>query len=223
MFETLPPRRGHEDYYKAVRMPISLQDAEAKLKAGKFKTLTELESYMKRMVLNVREYYGKNSPQVDDSERVRKATSNFMVKHNPAYKLNQGYTAFPTPFPDEEDADAAADADGDEDAEGEEDDAEGEAEDDEERDEEEEDDEDEDDEDEDEDDVKTPGRRKSSSNRSVSMRDTPVRNSRKSSERTVAPGLKQDHDFDGVPYKGLTFQEAQEKIVEEIIRRPDEE
>lgn len=203
-------------------MPISLQDVEANLTAGKFKTLSELESYIKRMVLNVREYYPKGSQQFDDSERVRKATSNFMVKHNPAYKLNQGYSAVPTPIPDEnadaegdEDADADADEDAEAEDDGEDDEDDGEGED------EDEDEDDDEDEDEDEDDVGTPGRRKSSSTRSV--RDTPLRGMRKSSERTVPAGLKQDHDFEGVPYKGLTFQEAQEKVVEEIIRRPDEE
>ncbi|KIH89296.1 bromodomain protein [Sporothrix brasiliensis 5110] len=225
-FETLPPRRGNDAYYKAIRMPISLQDVEAKLKDGHFKSLSELESYIKRMVLNVREFYPKGSQQVDDSERVRKATSNFMVKHNPAYKLNQGYTAVPTPIPDEdedEDEDEGADGEGDEDADGEgdedadgDDDAKGE--DDEGAAEEEAGDNEE--EDEDEDNVGTPARRKSSS--AKSMRGTPLRVVRKT-DRTVTPSLKQDHDFDGVPYKGLSFQEAQEKIVEEIIRRPDEE
>ncbi|CAK7234158.1 hypothetical protein SBRCBS47491_008854 [Sporothrix bragantina] len=211
-FESLPPRRGNEDYYKAVRMPISLQDVEAKLKAGEFATLSELESFVKRMVLNAKDFYAKNSQQFEDAERVRKATSNFMVKHNPAYKLNHGYSAVPTPIPDElldadttgeDDEDAEADGDEDEDAEGDED-----AEED---DDAEEEDEEEEEEDEDEEDVgpKTPGRRKSSS--------------AKSATRAVSVGGKQDGDYEGVPYKGLTFQQAQEKIMEEIIRRPDEE
>ncbi|CAK7207617.1 hypothetical protein SEUCBS139899_010427 [Sporothrix eucalyptigena] len=218
-FETLPPRRGNEDYYKVVRMPISLQDVETKLKDGEFVTLSELESFVKRMVLNAKDFYNKNSQQFEDAERVRKATSNFMVKHNPAYKLNQGYSAVPTPIPDdllESDADAAGEEEADEDA-----DADGdEDEDAEEEDEEAEDDDDAEEDDEDEEEVKTPGRRKSSSAKSA--RDTP-RAGRKSSERAVSISGKQDGDYEGVSYKGLTFQQAQEKIMEEIIRRPDEE
>jgi hypothetical protein len=33
--------------------------------------------------------------------------------------------------------------------------------------------------------------------------------------------VKADHEYEGVPYKGLSFQQAQEKIVEELIRKPD--
>jgi hypothetical protein len=33
--------------------------------------------------------------------------------------------------------------------------------------------------------------------------------------------VKADHDYEGVPYKGLSFQQAQEKIVEELIRKQD--
>ncbi|CAK7218032.1 hypothetical protein SCUCBS95973_003352 [Sporothrix curviconia] len=204
-FESLPPRRGNEDYYKVVRMPISLQDVEAKLRAGEFASLSELESFVKRMVLNAKDFYAKNSQQFEDAERVRKATSNFMVKHNPAYKLNHGYSAVATPIPDELlDTDADGDEEGEEEGERGEEDAE------EEDDAEEEEEEEEEDEDEDEDvGPKTPGRRKSSS--------------AKSATRAVSVSGKQDSDYEGVPYKGLTFQQAQEKIMEEIIRRPDEE
>ena len=202
-------------------MPISLQDVEAKLKAGEFATLSELESYVKRMVLNAKDFYAKNSQQFEDAERVRKATSNFMVKHNPAYKLNTGYTAVATPIPDElldadaagededdegdADADAEAEADGDGDGNDDDGDDDKDAGDDDDEVEGEEEDDDA------EEDVgpKTPGRRKSSSARSAT--------------RAVSVGGKQDGDYEGVPYKGLTFQQAQEKIMEEIIRRPDEE
>ncbi len=211
-------------------MPIALKDVEVKLNKGEFASLSELESYVKRMVQNAKDFYPKGSQQFDDAERIRKAMSNFMVKHNPAYKLNHGYTAVPTPIPDEllqsdndDDADGAEDdADAAEDAEGDDDEDDGEGE--EEEQDEEEDEEDEDDEDDvDDEDADEPrsGRRKSASARSA--RDTPARASRKSSERAVSVGGKQDHDYDGVPYKGLTFQQAQEKIVEELIRRQDDE
>lgn len=234
-FETLLPRKGNESYYKLIRMPISLHDVETKLSAGEFEDLSELESYVKRMVQNAKDFYPKGSQQFDDAERVRKATSNFMVKHNPAYKLHHGYSAVPTPIPDEllesdgdGDANAGADADADtvneEDANGADEDADGEEDGDdnaEENDGEEDIEDDDDDEDEDAE-LTTPARRKSSSAKGA--RDTPLRAAgRKSSERAVSVSGKQDQDYEGVPYKGLTFQQAQEKIVEEVIRRPDEE
>ncbi|CAK7268709.1 hypothetical protein SEPCBS119000_003199 [Sporothrix epigloea] len=218
-FETLPPRRTNADYYKTVRMPISLQDVEKKLERGDFATLSELESFIKRMVLNAKEFYAKSSQQYEDAERVRKSTSNFMVKHNPAYKLIHGYSAVPTPIPDEpldaevaqEDEDDEADIDEGKDTEGEDaevDDVDGEEHEDE-NEEAEQDDDGGEDEDEEDEQSKTPGRRKSSSARGTT--------------RAVSVGEKQDGDYEGVPYQGLTFQQAQEKIMEEIIRRPDEE
>lgn len=201
-------------------MPISLQDVEKKIENGEFATLSELESFVKRMVLNAKDFYPKSSQQYEDAERVRKSTSNFMVKHNPAYKLNHGYSAVPTPIPDElldvdvSDEDGIdSEVDEDEDKDVIEEDAE--AEDVEEEDsadengEEEQDDDEDEDEDEEKTISKTPGRRKSSS--------------AKESTRAVSVGAKQDGDYEGVPYQGLTFQQAQEKIMEEIIRRPDEE
>ncbi|CAK7265974.1 hypothetical protein SEPCBS57363_001861 [Sporothrix epigloea] len=219
-FESLPPRRTNENYYKAVRMPISLQDVERKLDNGEFATLSELESFVKRMVINAKDFYPKNSQQYEDVERVRKSTSNFMVKHNPAYKLNHGYSAVPTPIPDELLDVEVADEDGkdsevdeEENKDAIEDDAEAEEveEEDSADENEEEDQDDDDDEDEDEEEAisKTPGRRKSSSARETT--------------RAVSVGAEQDGDYEGVPYQGLTFQQAQEKIMEEIIRRPDEE
>lgn len=82
-----------------IRMPIALDTIEAKLKRREFRTLTTLESYFKRMIANAKEYNQRGSEIFDDSERLRKALSNFMTRWNPAYKLIPGYTAFPTPFP----------------------------------------------------------------------------------------------------------------------------
>ncbi|KAJ2893789.1 Bromodomain protein [Zalerion maritima] len=98
-FETLPPYQGHEDYYARIKMPISLQTIEDKLHKGDFNTLTELESYVKRMVCNAKEWYHRNTLAYDDAERVRKALSNYMTVLNPAYKTVTGYTATPTPLP----------------------------------------------------------------------------------------------------------------------------
>ncbi|KAI9744397.1 MAG: hypothetical protein M1818_001926 [Claussenomyces sp. TS43310] len=79
-------------------MPIAFDTIESKLRRGEFENLTTLESYIKRMVSNAKEYNEQGSEIHSDAERIRKATSNFMVKHNPAYK-NPGYVAFPTPLP----------------------------------------------------------------------------------------------------------------------------
>lgn len=96
-------------------MPIALDTMERKLKRGEFPTMTTLESYFKRMVSNAKEYNEKGSEIHDDAERLRKAMNTFMVANNPAYKTDPDYVAFPTPLPAE-----------DEDAEGSEEDAEGE-------------------------------------------------------------------------------------------------
>lgn len=185
-------------------MPISLADVEAKLDQFEFATLSELESYIARMLQNANEFYPKSSPQSEDADRIRKAANSFMSKHNPAYK-DPEYEVVATPFEDEDEGDDAQENDdGDNNDDGEED--------------------------YDEEDApanQTPSRRKSSAaNRVVLIsRDTPTRAARKGSAApTPISGSKlPDHEYANVPYKGLTFQQAQEKIVEEIVRRPDEE
>jgi hypothetical protein len=180
-----------------------LDTIEEKLNNGDFKNLALLESYFKRMIANAKDYYPRSSTVFDDAERIRKALSNFMTKRNPAYNI-RGYQAMPTPIPpddgeeDEEDEDAdGEDADGDED----EDEAE------------------EDDEDDDED------IRGGSKRRSIILKRTgsgrPSRNSTslaQDSPRASLAAAKPDHQYEGVPYKGLSFQEAQEKVVEEALR-----
>ena len=50
------------------------------------------------MVQNAKHFNDRKSLIFADAERIRKTTSNFMVKHNPAYK-DKLYTAQPTPLP----------------------------------------------------------------------------------------------------------------------------
>jgi hypothetical protein len=64
--------------------------------------MTALESDLKRMVQNAKEFNVTGSKVYEDAERIRKALSNFMPKHNPAYK-DQDYRAQPTPVPDNND------------------------------------------------------------------------------------------------------------------------
>lgn len=212
-FENLIPRESNKEYYERIRMPISLKIIERKLHNQDFKNLSELESYFKRMVTNAKEFYPKNSEVFEDAERVRKALSNYMTKTNPAYKLIPGYSCQATPIPNDLQPETELpahrataermevedqDAEGEEDAQGEED-AEG-------------------DDDEDEED--------GGSRRIVLKRKGPGRPARAGSEQgrklDKSGRVKADHEYDGVPYKGLSFQQAQEKIVEELIRKPDE-
>lgn len=87
-------------------MPISLRVIERRLLRHEFENLSELESWLKRMVTNAKEYYNKNTQTFEDAERVRKATSNWMVKFNPAYKKIDNYAATPIPIPPDYDVDA---------------------------------------------------------------------------------------------------------------------
>jgi hypothetical protein len=73
---------------------------QAKLHQRMYPNLSTVESDCKRMVANAKAYNAKNSPIYEDAERVRKTASNFMTKHNPAYR-NPNYVAVATPIPDE--------------------------------------------------------------------------------------------------------------------------
>lgn len=216
-FEDLLPRESNKEYYKRIRLPISLKIIERKLHNQDFKNLSELEGYFKRMVTNAKEFYPKNTETFEDAERVRKALSNYMTKTNPAYKNIPGYSCQAAPIPDEamvdyEDVPAGngkvdaegqeEDAEGDEDAQGDEEDAEGE-------------------EDEGEDEEEEDG----TSRIIVLKRRGPGKPPRATSEQAKkldkGGRVKPDHEYEGVPYEGLSFQQAQEKIVEELIRKPD--
>ncbi|KLU88583.1 hypothetical protein MAPG_07569 [Magnaporthiopsis poae ATCC 64411] len=217
-FEKLLPREGNEDYYAKTRMPLSLETIEQKLANKEFSSMSELESYFKRMVSNAKDFYDRGTQIYDDAERVRKALSNYMVKTNPAYKLNPSYSAVPVPIPDNyqhsdnlaapakftprkasnprpveaprQNDDTPADAQ-DEDEEGD-DDGEGE----------------------DEGDESDDGDADGDSEAEV------VAAKRRGPGR---PPKKPDVEYEGVPYKGLTFQQAQEKIVEELLRKKEQE
>lgn len=220
-------------------MPISLAMIEKKLDQGDFPTLTELESYCKRMVSNAKEFYPRGSQLFEDAERVRKALSNFMTKYNPAYARG-GYTAVPTPLPAdgtaddvEEDGEPVSqstsgrrksqavakspeqqdDADGDE--------QEDTAEVDDGEDEEEEEDDDAEGEEDDDEGSQTSRPATILIRRRGPGRPTKGTTPRKTKARTVTPS-RPDCEYEGIPYKGLSFQAAQEKIVEEMIRSKED-
>lgn len=189
-------------------MPISLETIEQKLQNGEFQNLSELESYFKRMISNAKEWFPRSSSTFDDAERVRKAVSNYMTKTNPAYQT-RGYQAVPTPLPPEGLVQAESQEEAvDEDAEGEEDDATGDAY----------------DEEADGDEPGTTPRKRSI----ILKRRGPGRSSRNSMSTPQDTPRKSistrpDHQYEDVPYKGLTFQQAQEKLVEEMLRHKEPE
>lgn len=62
--------------------------------------MTTVESDVKRMVNNAKQYNESKSEIYQDAERVRKMTFNHMSKANPAYQKGN-YQAIPTPLPSE--------------------------------------------------------------------------------------------------------------------------
>ena len=71
---------------------------EKRLKTLEYATMENLEGDLKRMVQNAKDYNDSRSEVFADAERIRKALSNFMPKHNPAY-ADPDYRAVPTPIP----------------------------------------------------------------------------------------------------------------------------
>jgi Bromodomain len=71
---------------------------QAKLEDYGYATMEKLESDLKRLVQNAKEFNSTKSEVYEDAERIRKALSNFMPKHNPAYS-DPAYRAYPTPLP----------------------------------------------------------------------------------------------------------------------------
>ncbi|KAK0660897.1 Protein polybromo-1 [Lasiodiplodia hormozganensis] len=100
-FLDLPDKDTIPEYYQEIKLPIAFSTIEAKLQAREYSTLAAVESDVKRMVNNAKQFNDKNSAIYADAERVRKTASNFMTKNNPAYRT-PGYSAVATPIPGEE-------------------------------------------------------------------------------------------------------------------------
>ncbi|KAK5694460.1 hypothetical protein LTR17_024799 [Elasticomyces elasticus] len=98
MFLILPPRHELPDYYQVIKMPIAFDTIEKKLQRDAYPTMTTLESDLKRLVQNAKEYNAPKSDIYEDAERIRKLVFNYMKQHNPAYQQDSNYSAFPTPF-----------------------------------------------------------------------------------------------------------------------------
>jgi hypothetical protein len=174
-------------------MPIAINGIEEKLKRGEFPTLTSLESYFKRMVANAKDYNEKESLIHQDAERIRKALSNYMTKHNPAYQI-QGYQAVPTPIPehllagtDEDDLGSDIDAEGEID-----DEAEAQSS--------------------PEPEKRRPGRPSKNSS-SVGT----------NGQRSGSTPARSDSQYAGLPFSSLNFREAQEKILADLLAHKADE
>lgn len=221
IFEKLPSKTADPEYYKKVKLPLSLELLERKLKNLEYPNLSTLESDFKRLVQNAKEINPRTSEVFNDAERIRKAVSNLMVKTNPAYKSGN-YQAFPTPLPaspgkddgnddDEEEEEEGEEGQEDEsDAPGEEDDADmadanAEADEDDAEEEEEEEEE-------------------------VEREPTPVKRGRRGrlSRSAAAPTPKASRSssaqvIEQEGFKGLTFQQAQEKIIADTMQKTDQD
>ncbi|KAF1840562.1 Bromodomain-containing protein [Cucurbitaria berberidis CBS 394.84] len=100
-FLTLPNKSELPDYYVHIKLPIAIDTIEDKLNNGGYTSLAQVESDCKRLVNNAKAYNDKKSLIYEDAERLRKTASNWMVKHNPAYRDNN-YVAVATPVPGED-------------------------------------------------------------------------------------------------------------------------
>ncbi|KAK4550171.1 hypothetical protein LTR36_003138 [Oleoguttula mirabilis] len=98
-FLTLPPRDELPDYYDFTKLPVAIDTIEKKLQRNAYPTMTTLESDFKRMVQNAKDYNAPKSDIYEDAERVRKLVYNWMKLKNPAYTEDPNYASFPTPIP----------------------------------------------------------------------------------------------------------------------------
>ncbi|KAF2682770.1 hypothetical protein K458DRAFT_341608 [Lentithecium fluviatile CBS 122367] len=101
-FLTLPDKKALPEYYEHIKLPIAIDTIEDKLNRGEYTSLAQVEGDQKRLVNNAKAYNDKKSIIYEDAERLRKTASNWMVKHNPAYRTVPNYQAVATPVPGEE-------------------------------------------------------------------------------------------------------------------------
>jgi len=61
--------------------------------------MTTVESDLKRMVQNAKDYNAPKSDIYEDAERIRKLAYNYMKDNNPQYREDPDYISFATPIP----------------------------------------------------------------------------------------------------------------------------
>nr|POE49522.1 isoform 6 of protein polybromo-1 [Quercus suber] len=88
------------DYYAFTKLPIAVDTIKQKVQNNAYPTLTTLESDLKRLVQNAKDYNAPKSDIYEDAERIRKLVYNFMKVHNPAYRQDPNYVSFPTAIPE---------------------------------------------------------------------------------------------------------------------------
>lgn len=98
-FLELPDEDEIPEYYDIIRLPVALETIEAKVKRNDYPTVSAIESDLKRMVQNAKEFNDSKSVIFEDAERVRKLVFNFMKVNNPEYRENPGYSATATEIP----------------------------------------------------------------------------------------------------------------------------
>ena len=100
-FLSLPPKHDLPDYYDFTKLPLALDTIQKKLQRNGYPTMTTLESDFKRLVQNAKDYNAAKSDIYEDAERIRKLVYNYMKVHNPQYTEDPDYASFPTPLPQE--------------------------------------------------------------------------------------------------------------------------
>lgn len=98
-FISLPDRDDLPEYYDIIKLPLALDTIEEKVQNHEYPTVSTLESDLKRLVQNAKDFNDPKSEIFEDAERIRKLVFNFMKANNPAYKEDPKYSAFPTPIP----------------------------------------------------------------------------------------------------------------------------
>ncbi|QIW96409.1 hypothetical protein AMS68_001927 [Peltaster fructicola] len=100
LFKQLPSREELPDYYDFTKLPIAIDTIEKKLQQDAYPTVTTLESDLKRMVQNAKDYNTAGSDIYEDAERIRKLVYNYMKINNPEYSTNPQYVSFATLLPE---------------------------------------------------------------------------------------------------------------------------
>lgn len=192
-FLELPPKKELPDYYVFIKMPVALNTIEGKLKRHEFHNLSAVESMFHRMVANAKQYNEEESGIVADANKILKAVTTFMRKENPAYKT-PGYSPIPTPIPGEATASQRASEDA-----ASEEDAEGE--------------------DDDAESVLTPATKRGARQPKKPSLSQMIANSKRRASQTP----KTETTSASSQFAGLTFQQAQDAIVSDMISHKESE
>ncbi|KAL9627253.1 MAG: hypothetical protein Q9164_007658, partial [Protoblastenia rupestris] len=192
-FYELPDKDKYPDYYKKIGLPLSINMVHAKIKKGEYTDLSGIESDMRRLISNAKTYNTRKSSLFSDAEKIRKMVSNYMIKNNPAYQTGN-YVPMATAVPENWKPPSTKKQEADEGVVGEED-AEGET----------------------DDEEPVYVQREPPSAAKSSVHSTP------DNRPASATPAVQDAGDDEEGFENKTFQQAQEKIVMELINLKNEE